>query len=73
MPSGPLSITYASLTDVPPCVGQATYFTALVGCLLKDIAVETPHLLWITVWMKSAPCLYPGTKFHAYKPNPLVD
>ena len=58
-------------------LGQDIYYPALIGCLSKEIAVETPYLLWITIWAKSAKSNYSrladGTEFGTHDPNPLVN
>ena len=50
-----------------PVVGKYKCFTALLGCLYKEIAVETHLLLRIAVWAKTAKYSYPksavGAKF----------
>ena len=40
-------------------LGKDTCCPDLVGHLFKNVAKETAHLLWITVWTKSALCSYP--------------
>ena len=55
------------LGPMHPVVGKYKCFPALLGCLYKEIAVETHPLLRIAVWAKTAKYSYPklavGAKF----------
>ena len=57
-------------------VGIYTYFPALIGCLSRKIAKETPPLLRIAIWVKTVKCSYPkltvGANFLECDSNPLV-
>ena len=49
-----------------PMLGKNTCCTALFGCLLKNIAMETPYFLQISVWTKPAT----GTQLFKCTSNP---
>ena len=75
-PADPQVYPVPSKQNFHPMVCKDTSFSVLCGCSSKEIASEIPPLLWITIWVKSAPCSYPelaiAIEYYEHDQNPLL-